>query len=445
MNTTARSFLRLLAFALALVLVVLFANTFLIQTDAVTAMMMAELKSRNDIELCIVGSSLSQDHFNTALIEERTGKRTFSASVNGASLQADIAITEEMLRTNSPQWIVLVLDSYDLETAKELIGAENRLMPHLTSWRTKLNYYLRLCREDGDYANRLFLFRTFGAQSLADVAKAFSLRYDQENAFARAKESLPDGVAYMGGGYLRYTTDETAAELIRRKMIREVDPPGYVYELLTPTKRMLLEYAALCEASGAKLMIAIFPCLTAHALAETDFLPYEESLMRFCEQEGIPCFNFTYARRTFLPRLDEYFFDLHHMNAGGADRFSAAFAELFTRFTAGEDVSPLFYQTREEYLASIDFITNVWLVPQDGAQAFTADCNRGTEVTPEYRFCLIGEDGAETPLRDYAADPSIAADIPQGGNLRVYARPQGDPSAAPVYYDYPGDAMADEP
>ena len=441
MNTTARSFLRLLGFAVALVLAVCFANTFLIQTDAVTAMMMAELKGRDDIQLCVVGSSLSQDHFNTALIEEKTGLRAFSASVNGASLPADIAVTEEMLRTNRPEWIVLVLDSYDLETAKELIGAENRLMPHLTSWRTRLDYYLRLCRQDGDYANRLFLFRTFAAQSFSDVAKTFSMRFDRENAFARAKQSLPEGIAYMGGGYLRYTIADTAQALVRRGMIRGEDP-GYTYDLLEPTKEMLLEYAALCEGAGAKLMIAIFPCLTAHALAEPDFLPYEESLMRFCDAQGIPCFNFTYARESFLPNLDEYFFDLHHMNADGADRFSLAFSELFNRFVAGEDVSSLFYASRAEYLASIDFITNVWLAPQDGTTGYIADCNRGSEVAPEYRFCLVAQDGGETPLRDYAPDAAIAADIPQGANLRVYARPQGDAAAAPVYYDYPDDAMA---
>ena len=442
MNPNVRSLLRLLAFAAVLVLVVLFANTFLVRMDAVTAMMMAELKSRDDIELCVVGSSLSQDHFNTALIQEQTGKRTFSASISGASLQAEIAVTEEMLRTNHPEWIVLVVNSYDLETAKEMIDAQNRLMPHLTSWRTKLDYYLRLCREDGDYVNRLFLFRQFGAQSLSDVAKAFALRFDRENAFARAKASLPEGIAYMGGGYLRYTTDESAEDIIRRELIGYDDPPGYVYELLEPTKRMLSEYIALCEGAGAKLMIVIFPCLTAHVLAEPEYLPYEESLMRFCAQREIPCFNFSYARASFLPNLDDYYFDQHHMNAGGADRFSEAFAELFNRFTSGEDVSSLFYATQEEYLATIDFITNVWIRPQDGEDAFAADCNRGPKVTPEYRFCLIGADGDETLLRDYAADPAITASIPQGGNLRVYARPRGDASAASVYYDYPDDAMA---
>lgn len=434
MKAFARPLLRLAGFGIVFLLVLCFVNTFCIKTDAVTAMTVYEMRARDDIELCAVGSSLSLFHFNSALIEQETGKRTFDASVQGANLQGNLAVTRELLRTNRPEWIALVLDTYNLNTAKEDIDAECRLMPHLTGLRERLDYYLRLCREDGLYLDRLLLFRNFGAESLKDVVKTFRVRFDPEAAFAQSMREMPEDVTYMGGGYLRHRTKADVDELVRQKLVRETDL-GYTYTLLPSTREMLLDYAALCEQAGVKLMIVIFPALTAHALAEQDFLPYLDSLTAFCAEQGIPCMNFTYARTDFLPRMDGYFYDLHHMNAEGADSFSLAFAELFNRYSAGEDVSGLFYPTREAYLDAIDFITNVWVSPKDGV--FTADCNRGAQVAPEYRFALIGPDGGETELRPYAAEPSFACDVPEGCSLRVYARPAGGGEA--VWYDYPED------
>lgn len=444
MKATARAVLRLLGFFLALALLVALANAVLVRMDAVTAITMHEMKTRSDIELCAVGSSLAQDHFNAALVSEATGKRAFSASVNAASLQSAIAVTQELLRTNRPEWIALVLDTYNLSTAKEDIYAECRLMPHLTGLRAKLDYYLRLCRTDGDYLDRLLLFRPFGVTSLSDVVKNICLRIDPEAAFADAARDMPPDVTYMGCGYLRYTTPAGVEELVRRQLIREPDPdPGYRFPLLPQTREMLSDYFALCEEAGVRLMVVISPALTAHALAEPDFLPYADNLSAFCAEAGVPCFNFTYAKPEFLPHLDDTFFDLHHMNADGADRFSAAFAELFNRFTAGEDVSGLFYATRWEYFASLDFITNVWLKP-DG-DGFTADCNRGSEVTPLYRFCLLGGGGQETSLGDWSPQAHIGVTLAPGETLRVYAMPQGGAQDERVYFDYPDDDLSAAP
>ena len=67
-----------------------------------------------------------------------------------------------------------------------------------------------------------------------------------------------------------------------------------------------------------------------------------------------------------------------------------------------------------------------------------ADCNHGSQVTPEYRFTLRAADGSETVLRDYDAEPTFTCDVSllSGGTPRVYARVQGETDA--VFFD-PGD------
>ena len=119
MNKNIRSFLRFGAFLLILVLVVLLANAVLIQTDTYSALPLAELKNRDDIDLAVVGSSIVGEHLNANLVSEQTGLTAFSASVPSLSLQGEIALTREIYRKNSPAYTVLSLEPYNLHSAKE--------------------------------------------------------------------------------------------------------------------------------------------------------------------------------------------------------------------------------------------------------------------------------------------------------------------------------------
>lgn len=452
----AATALGIAAFFLCLLLLVVLANTYLIQTDTVAALTMREMQSRDDIELAFVGSSIVRDHFNVQLISEQTGMNAFNATVPCASLPASIAITKELYRTNSPEWTVLVVEPYTFQTPREDTEAEYKLMPFLTDWSNKLEYYLRLCDEDGYYIDRLFIFREFGAKSISDVAKTIGLRHWPKETYARLKKTMDPTVSYEGGGFLRYTTDERADKLVRESVFREYT--GYYYELFDKSKAELLEYKALCESNGSKLLILLSPNLTAHALAEPGFLEYGESLMRFCRDNGIPCYNFIYAKPEFMPRLDSYYFDLYHMVGEGADILSDAFCRFFAMFTAGEDVSSLFYENMGAYLDSIDFITNAWITQykpgskwnlawdQDEAtvtaaaqthDVFMADSNRGAQVTPEYRLVLLEEDGSETLLQDYSTNTLYLCEpgALDGRTIRLYARPQGQTDADPQWFE----------
>lgn len=433
MRTNIRPFLRFAAFFLVLALAVALANTCLIQTDTFVALMMDELKNSRDIELAVVGSSIVRDHFNAALISEQTGRKAFSAAVPGLSLQGELALTRELYRQNSPEYTVLVVEPYNFNTAKEDPNAFFKLSPFLSGVQNRLTYFMDACREDGDYLNRLFLFREFGAQSPADVVKTVALRLNAQKEYARLKPTMASTVAYAGGGFLRHTSGESAETLIRETVLREPDP-GYPCELFDASRAFLARYKALCAEKGSRLIVVLSPNLTAHALAEPGFLPYGESLMRYCRENDIPCFNFQYAKAEYLQNLDGYYYDLYHMNGTGADLFSAFFARFFNAYTSGEDVSGWFYADQAQYLASIDRITNVWL--SVGEDVYIADCNRGTLVTPRYRFVSVAADGTETTLLDDGeSDMLPAALVPDGETLRVYAVPKGQENADSVWYD----------
>ena len=450
-----RGLIRLGLFALGFVLLLLFANTHLIQTDTIACLTLREMQAREDIELAFVGSSIVRDHFNAQRITEKTGRSAFCATVPTASMPASIALTRELQRTNSPEWVVLVTEPYNFQTVREAPEAQYKLMPFLSDPANMLDYYLRASSEDGCYLDRLLMFRGFGAQSLSDVAKTVGLRYFPEKTYARLRETMDPTVSYQGSGFLRHETDERADELLRTVQ-REYT--GYIYELLDGSKDQLRLYRQLCEENSSRLMVVIFPNLTAHALAEPGFLDYNDALMAFCEELGVPCFNFSFARPELMPNLDEYFFDLYHMVGEGADILSDAFCRVFNAYTAGEDVSGLFYANRWEYLDSLTFTTNVWLtvfdpdsewnpaLEQDEARVralsetqdvYMADCNHYVVYTPEYRFVLKNADGSETLLQDYGVDTlyACAPGALSSQTLRVYARLADYPENGEVWYE----------
>ena len=159
---------------------------------------------------------------------------------------------------------MLVVEPYNFNTAKEDPNAFFKLSPFLSGIQNRLTYFMDACREDGDYLNRLFLFREFGAQSPADVVKTVALRLNAQSEYARLRPTMDSTVAYAGGGFLRHTSGESAETLIRETVLREPDP-GYPCELFDASKAFLARYKALCAEKGSHLIIVLSPNLTAQA------------------------------------------------------------------------------------------------------------------------------------------------------------------------------------
>ena len=76
--------LRLAAFSLLFLLVLVAADFFLVDTDSVAALTIREMQQADDIELAVVGSSVVRDHFNQQMIREKTGLSSFSVTAPGA-------------------------------------------------------------------------------------------------------------------------------------------------------------------------------------------------------------------------------------------------------------------------------------------------------------------------------------------------------------------------
>ena len=137
-----RKIIRLCVFLLGFVWLVIFANTFLIKTDTYARLTLAELQERDDIQVAFVGSSIVRDHFNAEMISEQTGFTCFSVGIPCAALQADLAVTKELYRKNSPEWTILVVEPFTFDTVREGIEAQYERMPYLSAPIEQVKYDL---------------------------------------------------------------------------------------------------------------------------------------------------------------------------------------------------------------------------------------------------------------------------------------------------------------
>lgn len=432
-----RKWLRFFAFFLIPILVLAASNTLLMRSDAHTYYTFLEITQRSDIDLALVGSSIVFSDFNANIITEKTGLETFDVTVGHMSMPGALAATRLLYKTNRPRYVALVVESDNFTKTTEDIQAQFRLAPFLRKHPLiYLRYYLDLCSQDQKYLDRILLFKSFFVRDLEDVRHTIAMHTNPEAYFASS--GLLDGVGvYQGRGFLRYNAAGNGYDALRFTPLRpqQADDNPDLHEF---SKKKLLEYRALCEKHGSELLVIISPNATAQGLGRAGFLEKNAALAEFCREESIPCFDMSLAKPEFIPLLDSHYHDWYHLDGEGADLFSEKFADFLNLYLAGKPVDHLFYSSMDEYLDSIDFITNAWIdqSSSDGEDVFTADCLHGRTVTPEYAFYLVGDDASHELLQDYSSDSTYrcASGSLAGRRLRVYARPVGSQEALPLVY-----------
>lgn len=429
--------LRFFAFFIIPILVLIASNDILLKRDAVAYYTFTELASRDDIELALVGSSVVFNNVNPEIVTEITGKEAFNVSSAYLNLTGVQAATKLMYKHNRPEHVVLILEQETLIDPKENIQAQQRMLPLIKDPGVALSYLLDNCLLDGRIIDRLLMFRTQQISSIEDLRQRRLLERHPEEYYDRYIRSNTYG-RYQGRGFTRIVEELT---MQRQMEYQTILPESFdkQHGLREQTKKQLLRFKALCQAHGSDLLILMSPTLTVRALSHDGVAEKNIALADFCREHEIPFVDFTLVKPDFMPRLDPYYFDWNHLNGEGADRYSRALAQYLNLYFRGENTDHLFYPSVSAYLDSIDFITNSWITESlsSAQDTYTAGCNRGKGVSPQYRFAIKNEDGSMTPVRDYSADPTLC--VPAGTYrekaLCVFAHDPSKPGDPPVFFE----------
>lgn len=433
-----REWIRFFAFFLIPILMLAAANLLLLQSDMNLYSSVWEATHSERIDLALVGSSNVYADFNPQLISEKTGLETYSLSIGRMSLPGALAITRLLFEERQPAYTALVLEPDNFSETVENIQTQMRLSPLLRGHPgIALRYYLDLCSQDQRFIDRLLLFKSSMVQSPEDIQRNITLLLSPEKVLP-ISDSGNGLFQYQGRGFSRYMKDGHGYDALRFTPLKH-DVIDTSPELHDYSKQKLLEYKALCEANGSQLLVIVAPNCSAQALGREGFLDKNAALAEFCRSRGIPFFDLSMARQSFIPLLDSYYYDQFHLDGTGADICSEKFAELLNLYLAGEPTDSLFYDSVDEYLDTLNFITNTWIEQRSegGQDLFTADCLHGRTIQPEYAFYLVETDASLTLLRDYSPESTYRCEAGalSGKKLRVYARPVGSQEALPGIFN----------
>ena len=435
-----RGCLRLIAFFLLPAAFIFCANRLLMKNDTTYYYTLLEMTHRDDIDVAFVGSSVVTYNIDPQVVTGETGLVAYDAGIGAAGLPTSVEIARQLFATNSPELVVLVIDAMTLLHEEEDIQAQIRMMSFIPGPIERMAYTLELAAQDGKYLDRLLPFKLQPVASADDVADNLELYLDPAGYAYRHDLLAYSEHSYRGQGHVCVNRTPRKGELLQRLSVRSYDAEADS-SLFPFTQRKLLEFKALCEENGARLLVMFGPDMTVYRLSMVDYLAKYEGVADFCASHDMDFCDFTLARPEFLPCLDDYYYDSYHMNGEGARLFSEKLSEFLMLYLTGQPVGHLFYASQQEALDQVDFVTNVWLTGETRGDVLTvtAESNHGPRVTPEYRFTHLNRNGEETELRGYAegCTLSVPGELKEnGGCIVVYARPKDDPGQQPVCYEY---------
>lgn len=144
----------------------------------------------------------------------------------------------------------------------------------------------------------------------------------------------------------------------------------------------------LCQESGTRLLLISAPKTTLDVVSYETYFDDYAYFKQLAAQYGASYYDFNLAKpELFENKEPDYHKDFTHMNAAGGHAFSLSMAKFLAMLDAGQDVESLF-ETPSEYLAAVNYITNVYLTPEVHPDKILllAGSYHGPSVQAEYEF-----------------------------------------------------------
>lgn len=387
---------------------------------------MHDLAKEKDLDVVVIGNSEASCHFNPYLFQEMTGKNAFNLSRTSSIVITQYVLMEEMFQNHKPEKVIVFFDPFTLQRMEESSFVQATVWPYLSNPLRRMEYALTLAAEDNAYIDRFFPWRLYMAGTPGDlvynIKNKLSIMLGNDSYYDYVYSLLNQETNfYLGKGFSpKYADRATTMERVNKNCQCRYEKKEYLMH--EDVKEWIRKMNELCRKNNCEMIAVNVPRLPAMAIAH--MLNIYDAQEQFFVGIGVPYWNFCYAKEHVMPQLDaSYYSDQSHLSWAGADILTESLARVFNAYENGDDISDMFYTT-EEYLDSIDFVTNTWLTEKEkgGQTTFIAHANHGTNVVPEYRFAKVDTNGCETVLQDYSTESVCLAKLNEGEKLRLYTR-----------------------
>ena len=383
-----------------------------------------------DVQIVAIGNSLCIEQIDPYQLERATGKRALNFGIAASKAQSLPAMAAEAFTVHRPEVLLVVYEPEWNIMVKEDTAAMAKLSPLLSTFENRMRYLLDRLEYSIDDFNRVFLWRMGMECSPEQIAERvqYKLGINQKEIYEkRLREINKEKAIYRGRGYSVIPVEHDLNSLTQSPhRVRAEEEKPLDGEVAGCFKRV----KALCDQNDCQMVVVTTPLMRDNVLSDGKVRAAMDAMEAFCREEGIAYLNFTYAQGRSMPDLTGAYRDGHnHLDEEGLRLFNASFAQTMKAFLDGEDVMGRL-MTKEEWLASIDRVTDVWMTREEqGSQrVYTAHVLCGTAVSCAYRFALVDADGNETVLQDYDGNHRISVGAEhQGKRMKVDVRNRAKP------------------
>ena len=209
------------------------------------------------------------------------------------------------------------------------------------------------------------------------------------------------------------------------------------YAFLDDNKREFVRFLDLCARHDVRLYVVGVPVqfydLVGAGKGYAENMAWVKAQV---EEHGGVFLDFNMARRELYAYADEDWADIHHVNVGGSQRFSAALARTIVRVESGEDVRADFfaYDEWDAFMAAYDriYLVGFSTEPIEGGLLARLWSYAGTAVDVEYEVSVRDDASGEyVVVSPYGTDAERTWPMDAEGTytVRVAARRVGSDAA----------------
>lgn len=294
-----------------------------------------DAKVRKDLagslDTLIIGSSHAFRAFDPTVLDETLGTHSYNLSGALLTMEGRYLLLEKELERNPVRTVVIELSYNALLRDRDYEGPEGDiyLLGRLDSLPERIGAFFKLIRPS-EYAEVFHdtLTRSRTAWGMLLKGQIGAPQMEEKRGFIPL-QSTDLTLPY-------YDTFESYFD-------------EFIYPDFRPDREKLLrDCVALCREKGARVIFAVTPLSDGPLIRYYDLGQIYEYYVALAEELDVPLYDFNLIRtREDYPPATAFFDELH-LSGSGAETFSRSFADVLARADAGEDISPLFFETYEQ-------------------------------------------------------------------------------------------------
>jgi len=359
-----KSAMKVLAFGLLILLVNEMFRFALEPMRGASDVMWSDYEKEENLNMIYTGSSFCLRSFNPYVIDDILGTESYNMGTPAQAINQTYVAIKTAIAEHDLDTIVLAVNYSSLESdwpeGAKVTFMQAKRNNESFGERVKDTVSFMFDKENRNECTSVnFLFPwIYNHVSIDRQSVLNNIRAKMSGEEMQMGTEDPDS-KYVGKGF-GYYIGEIDCNTIGNKNSRTI----YSNEFSASAFQTIEDIARLCAQNDVELIAvnAPRPVLDIVSYGPDYFVKYDR-LKRLFGESGVAYYDFNLVKPEIMEMKDEYFIDVEHLNKEGADEFSAAFARFLQRRADGEDMQAYFY-TQEEYLDSIDYITNIYFDAQ---------------------------------------------------------------------------------